>query len=51
MATKRKAPPEACRHCRFYVQNPVNGTCRRYPVSVPTDHGHWCGEFQRKAKA
>lgn len=40
-----------CVSCRHWTRGPapdgfvaVEGTCRRFPVTVVTDDEHWCGE-------
>jgi hypothetical protein len=44
---------EDCGGCKFYIDKSQthfsgHGRCRRYPVSVETHDGKWCGEFVAK---
>lgn len=36
---------ETCSHCKFYGENDIIGTCKRYPETKNKHHNDWCGEF------
>lgn len=37
---------ELCNSCRFFSEGDRGmGICQRYPTSINTSNGGWCGEF------